>query len=125
MDKLKFINEQMTVLAVPYEFGEWSSEVKYPYFVGEEITEDAPLTEDGYEASTLLLVGWNRGSYLELETIKEKIKKHFNAISGCCGRTDSGSIAVFYAGSFSIPSGEAELKKIQINLIIKEWKGAM
>ena len=125
MDKLKFINDQMAVLAVPYEFGEWSSKVEYPYFVGEEISEDEPMTEDGYESSTLLITGWNRGSYLDLETIKEQIKRHFNPITGLCGRTDSGSIAVFFAGSFNVPTGEADLKKIQINLSIKEWKGAM
>jgi hypothetical protein len=115
----------MAVLAVPYEFNQWSSEITYPYFVGDEINEDEPMTEDGYEYSTLLLVGWHRGSYLELENMKEKIKKHFNSITGCCGKTDDGTIAVFYAGSFSIPSGEADLKKIQITLSIKEWKGVM
>lgn len=123
MDKLKFINEQMDVLAVPYEFGdEWTSEVKYPYFVG-EFTEEPPTTEDGAEQSTLLLTGFNRGGYIELETIKAIIKKHFNPVYGCRAKTDSGSIAVFFDGSFYVPTGEADLKKIQINLLIKEWKG--
>lgn len=124
MDKLKFINEQMDILAVPYEFGdEWTSEVKYPYFVG-EITEDSPMTEDGAEESTLLLTGFSRTGYLEMETLKAIIKNHFNPITGCCGKTDSGSIAVFYDGSFYVPTGEADLKRLQINLKIKEWKGA-
>lgn len=122
MDKLKFIKEQMDILAIPYEFGMWTSEVVYPYFVG-EITEEPVTTEDGLEESTLILTGFHRGQYIDIETAKNKIKAHFNPITGLCAKTDSGSIAVFFDGSFYVPSGEAELKKIQINLKIKEWKG--
>ena len=73
MDKLQFINEQMDILSVPYEFDEWTSKVQYPYCVG-EITETEPTTEDGYEQSTFLLTCFNRGSdgvLLKLEEIKE------------------------------------------------------
>ena len=121
MDKLKFISEQMDILAVPYEFGEWASDIKYPYFVG-EITEEEPTTEDGLEQSTMLLNGFCRGKYIDLETIKEKIKSHFSPIYGLSGQTDSGAIVVFYAGAFYVPTGEDDLKRIQINLQIKEWK---
>lgn len=122
MDKLKFISDQMDILEVPYEFMEWTSKVVYPYFVG-EITETEPDTEDGKEESTMILTGTHRGTYLELETIKENIKKHFHPIHGLRGQTDSGSIAVYYGGAFYVPTGEADLKRIQINLNIKEWKG--
>ena len=123
MDKLKFINKQLTALDIPYEFGEWTTAVKYPYFVG-EITEEPISTEDGLEQSTLLLTGFHRGKYIDLETVKAKIKKHFHPIHGLRGQTESGSIAVFFGGAFPVPTGEMDLKKIQINLIIKEWKGA-
>ena len=122
MDKLKFINEQMDILAVPYEFGEWTSKVKYPYSVG-EITEEPITTEDGLEESTMILTIFHRGRYIDMEIIKDKIKKHFNPISGLCTKTGRGSVAVFFDGSFYIPTGEADLKKMQINLKIKEWKG--
>lgn len=124
MDELKFIKEQMDVLAVPYEFGEWTSDIKYPYFVG-EYTEEPTETEDGKEISTFILNGFHRGKYIDLETIKAKIKKHFDPCFGLRAKTDSGSIAVFFDGAFYIPTGEADLKKIQINLIIKEWKGVL
>lgn len=124
MDKLKFINEQMDSIAVPYEFPEWTSPVIYPYGVG-EITEDPITTEDGAEESTLLLTFFNRGKMIDLLEIKEKIKKHFPPVYGLRGDTEGGAIAVFYDGFLSIPSGEADLKKIQINLKIKEWKGAV
>jgi hypothetical protein len=122
MDKLKFINEQMDILAVPYEFGEWTSKIQYPYSVG-EITEEPVTTEDGLEESTLILTCFHRGKYIDLETIKNIIKKHFDPVFGLRDTTDSGTIAVFFDGSFYIPTGEADLKKLQINLKIKEWKG--
>ena len=125
MEKLKFINEQMGIIAVPYEFGEWSSEITYPYFVG-EITEEPTETEDGRESSTMLLTGFHRGKMIDLLSVMEKIKSHFSPIHGLRAETDSGSsIAVFFDGYFVIPSGEADLKKIQINLKIHEWKGAI
>ena len=123
MDKLKFINEQMDMISVPYEFGEWTSPVSYPYGVG-EITEEPITTEDGAEQSTLLLTFFHRGKMIDLLTIKEKIKKHFPPVYGLRGDTEGGAIAVFYDGFFTIPSGEAELKKIQIDLKIIEMKGA-
>lgn len=125
MEKLQFINEQMNILAVPYEFGEWSSNVQYPYCVG-EINEEPTTNEDGFEQSTLLLTCFNRGSkgvLLGLEEIKAKIKKHFHPIYGIRGKTHDCAFAIFYDGAFYIPTNEAELKKLQINLVIKEWKG--
>ena len=125
MEKLKFINAQMTAIAVPYEFVQWTSDVKYPYFVG-EITEEPTMTEDGLEESTMLLTGFSRGKLIDLETVKERIKSHFNPIYGLTAQLDSGStIAVFFDGSFYVPTEEADLKKIQINLKIKLWKGAV
>ncbi len=127
MDKLQFINEQMDILSVPYEFDEWTSKVQYPYCVG-EIVETEPTTEDGYEQSTFLLTCFNRGSegvLLKLEGIKAKIKKHFPSIYGLRAATESGAIAVYYGGADYIPTNEAGLKRLQINLIIKDWKGAI
>lgn len=125
MEQLKFIKEQMDAIAVPYEFMQWTSEVKYPYFVG-ELTEDPTDTEDGRESSTMLLTGFSRGKYVDMEIIKEKIKSHFSPVYGLRGQTDSGAtIAVFYDNAFYVPTGEADLKKLQINLKIFLWKGAI
>lgn len=122
MNKLGFISEQLESLSVPYEFGEWTGDVQYPYWVG-EITEEPPISEDGAEESTLILTGFHRGKFIDLETVKEEIRKHFDPIYGLRAETDSGTIAVFFDGSMYLPTGEGELKKIQINLKIKEWKG--
>lgn len=123
MDKLKYISEQMDLIAVPYNFGEWTAPVVYPYGVG-EITEDPITTEDGAEQSTLLLTFFHRGKMIDLLEIKNRIRRHFPPIYGLRGKTQDGAIAVFYDGFFLVPSGEADLKKIQINLKISEWKGA-
>ena len=69
-----------------------------------------------------ILTGFHRGKYVVLEEHKNKIKKHFDPDYGLRASTDSGTIAVFFNGSFYVPTGEADLKKIQINLLIKEWK---
>ena len=123
MEKLKFIKEQMESIGVPYEFGQWTSDITYPYFVGEQPSPEAFPAEDGSEESTILVTGFHRGKIIDLETVKQKIKSHFSPIHGLRSKTDSGSIAVFYDGAFYIPTGEADFKKIQINLTIKEWKG--
>lgn len=122
MDKLKFTNKEMDAIAVPYQYGEWKGKVVYPYGVG-EIIEEATMTEDGAEESTLMLTFWHRGSLIELEEIKAKIKKHFHPIYGLRSDTDSGTIAAFFDTAFLVPSGEADIFKMQINLKIKEWKG--
>ena len=126
MEKLKFINEQMEAIAVPYDFDVWTSEeIPNLYFVG-EITEEPAITEDGRESSTMLLTGFCRGKMIDLLAVMEKIKSHFNPVHGLRVTTSSGStIAAFFDGYFSIPSGEADLKKIQINIKIYEWKGAI
>ena len=124
MQVLKLINEQMDILSIPYEFGEWTATTQtYPYFVGEVLSNETMLAEDGMTETNFILTGFHRGKAIQLETIKERIRKHFNAVSGLRVKTDSGAIVALYDGSFYIPSGEADLKKIQINIKILEWKG--
>lgn len=124
IEVLQFINTELESAGVPYEFLEWTSPVNYPYFVG-EYNEFEPTSESGEEDKTFILTGFCRGedARLKLEKMREKIKKAFPALEGRTAILESGSgIAVFYSNSFYIPSGEAELFKIQINLSIKLWK---
>lgn len=122
MDKLNFIKKQMEALTIPYAYMEWTAKLQYPYWVG-ECSETPSETEDGGEESVFILTGTTRGSWYDLELQKDRIKKHFPAVSGLREKTDSGSIAVFFASAMPIPTGEADLKRIEINLVIKEWKG--
>lgn len=120
---LKIVSDGMTSMGIEYGFGVYSKyPVIYPYYVG-EYTEREPMTEDGLQESTILLTGFHRGTWLELEGTKEKIENYFNRVSGKTVITDNGSaVAIFYAGSMIVPTGDAELKSIQINLHVKEWK---
>lgn len=123
MEKLKFIKNQMAALNIPYEFGAWTGKVTYPYFTG-ELIEATPLTEDGKTEAAFILTGFHKGTYLDLEQIKEKIKNHFDSITGYAEKTAAGVVVGWYDNSVYIPQDAADLKVIQINLILKEWKGA-
>lgn len=120
---LKVVSDGMTELGLEYEFGEYTKEpIVYPYFVG-EYTETEPMTEDGLQETTFMLSGFSRGTWLTLENAKEKIERYFNKVYGKTVMVDDGSaVAVFYGSSLIVPTGDEELKKIQINLQCKEWK---
>ena len=120
---LKVVSDGMTELGLEYEFGEYTKEpIVYPYFVG-EYTEQEPMTEDGLQETTFLLSGFSRGTWLTLENAKAKIENYFNKVYGKTVMVDDGSaVAVFYGNSLIVPTGDEELKKIQINLQCKEWK---
>lgn len=111
----------MENIGIPYEFMRWTSNITYPYWVG-EYSEVATETEDGYEEYTFMISGTARDAWLELLNEAEKIKNHFPK-HGMRFATDDGAVVIFYENNFPVPTGEADLKRIQINLQIKAWKG--
>ncbi len=118
-ETLKFISDVLTNAGINYEFGQWSGEIVYPYFVG-EYTESEPMTEDGLLQSTFMLNGFSRSTWLALEQAKETIEKLFsNSVQVLAS---GNGVCIFYAGTLIIPENDPELKRMQINLTIKEWK---
>lgn len=122
---LNIISNAMEALGLNYGFGEYQlgedEEAPEIYFVG-EYQEIDTINEDGMQESSFLLTGFSRGSWLALENAKEDIRDYFNKVSGKTVIADDGTaVAIFYANSFVVPTGDAELKKIQINLDVKEW----
>ena len=117
---LKFISEKLERLKIPYAFEEWTAnEVPDPYFVGEyNEVESTEREENGYQETTFILTGTGRKG-LGLEQAKEIIE---NNITETAILPNGNGIAVFYSNSFPVPTGDAELKRIQINLTIKEWR---
>ncbi len=118
---LKVVSEGMDALNLEYGFGVYSGDSTDLYFVG-EYTEDEPMNEDGMQETAFLLTGFCRGSWLTLENAKERIENYFHKVSGKTVMAEDGSaVAVFYANALIVPTGDAELKRIQINLHCKEW----
>lgn len=121
IEGLGFITNCFAEMGIPYEFMEWTQEVSFPFFVGEYSEIESP-NEDGLEEGTFILTGVTTRSYLELEVVKEMVKNYFGK-DGLTAILDSGSgIAVSYETSFPIPIDEQDIRRIQINLSIKEWR---
>lgn len=122
MNLFGIIAAEMCDLGLNYDFMECNTRmIQYPYWVSEP--SGSPITtEDGYEETTVILTGTTNGTWLELEQAREKIQKRFHPISGLHAPTDDGAVAIYYNNGFMVPTGEANLKRIQINLQCKEWR---
>lgn len=116
---LNYIADELEAISINYQFGEWTSDpVPNPYFVGEYTQPDSMTrNEDGFQETTLLLTGTGT-TWIGLESAKATIE---NNISKTAILPNGNGIAVFYSGSLIVPTGDAALKRIQINLTIKEW----
>lgn len=127
-EALKIISDAMENLGISYSYMGEGLETDeegnpvYPYYVG-EYQEIEPMYESGQQESLFLLTGYSRTSWEVLENDKNKIEKYFPCDTGRIAITESGSaVAVFYLRSTPVRTTDAELKKIQINLDVKEWR---
>lgn len=118
---LKYVSDMMDSLNIPYAYMQWNDHPPDNYYFVGEYAESAMVTreEDGRQDTTFILRGFTRGDWLALEQAKELIEKH-------CTKTailpDGTGIAVFYESGMVVPTYDAELKSIKINLQIQEWK---
>lgn len=121
---LRSVKAAMKALNLNYGFVTYNKKpIVYPYFVG-EYTETEAISEDGLQEATIMLTGFARGSdaWKSLETAKQAIENYFTR-GGKAYREDDGTTAVImYGYSFPVPKEDAELKSVQINLSVKEWK---
>lgn len=116
---LKYIDDLLTAAGIPYQFQEWTGDFVYPYYVG-EYTESEPTAEDGLQESTFMITGTTDGSYAQLEDYKSKIKAACENAQTIL--PNGNGLAISYAGSINVPTGNAKMKRQQINLTIKEWE---
>ena len=118
---LKYISDLLKSIGINYEFMRWNSGIPPDvYFVGEYI-ESPSMTkeENGFQETTFILRGFTYGEWMLLEQEKAKIEANVTKTA----ILDNGSgIAVFYESSNPVPTGDADLKSIKINLNIQEWK---
>ena len=119
---LSEIKKGMKALGINYDYMQWRGEPVYPYWVG-EYQEIEPLNEDGMQETAFTLTGFSRRTFLDLEKDKEKIREYFNSVTGRRVAAGGSVVAIFYVNALgNIPTGDPELKKIQVNLTVKEWK---
>lgn len=120
-ETLGFIKEALEGAGIAYEFGGWTSDtVPSPYFVG-EYEEQEPMNEDGLQNISFILSGTGRRTWLELEQAKATIESLFSKTTGKTAILGHSGVAVFYDRASIVPTGDAELKRIEIYLTIKEW----
>ncbi len=119
---LKIVSDAMSSLGLEYGYVTYRKyPIVYPYFVG-EYTETESFSESGHREGTFLLTGFTRDDWVTLENAKERIENYFNKVSGKIVMAENGSaVAIFYASSMVVPTGDLELKRIQINLHTNEW----
>lgn len=120
-EPLKLISGGMAAIGLNYAFERWEDDPKYPYFTG-EYQESPAESEDGMQESDFILTGWHRGRIADLEEAKEKIENYFYRDGRTAIAPNGNAVVVSYSNSFVVPSGDAELKKIEIHLNVKEWK---
>ena len=120
-DALKLISDGMASLGLNYAFIEWKDKPAYPYFTG-EYQESPAVTEDGLQGADFILTGFTRGSWNDLETAKQKIENFFYRDGKVTIAPSGNAVVISYSNSFVIPTGDAELKRIEIHLDVKEWK---
>ena len=121
---LKFINDVIVAAGIHYEFLEYTSSLEdiSTYWVG-EYNEEEPYTEDGLSETQFILTGTGKEFWKDLEREREIIKNLFPDARGKTAILDDGSgIAVFYCNAFPVPTGDGFLKRLQINLKVKEWE---
>lgn len=118
---MEYVSNLMQSMGIPYAFYQWST--KPPddyYFVGEYLEAPSPTKEEnGWQETTFILRGFTRKTWLLLEQAKEKIEKNFAKTAILA---NGAGIAVLYDSAMVVPTGDAELKSIKINLKIQEWK---
>ena len=116
---LTFIADKMAAAAIPYEFGEWTGTVSYPYCVG-TLRTDEHRYEDGCTAGTLTVDVWSRGSKLDAVQTADKIAELFENMQEV---RDDLLFFVRFAGADTIPTGEMDLFRIEVRLSVSMGKG--
>ena len=118
---LGYIADLMKSIGIPYEFMRWNSGIPPDgYFVGEYIEVPSMTREEnGFQETTFILRGFTKETWLVLEQAKEKIEKN---IPKTAILVDGPVVAVFYESATVVPTNDADLKSIKINLKIQEWK---
>lgn len=119
IELLTAFKEALDSLGIEASFRTYAGK-KYPYMTY-EYTETNTTHEDGSTDGDLLCEIWTRGTFAELIGIKEKLKDYFKQKNIKVGN----NVYHFdYASSTPEDTGDSELKKLQVSITTKYWRGA-
>ena len=113
-DVLELISDEMERLNIPYTFNGWDSEQEIPKFIG-DITEVKNPYEDGKNEYSFNLTGFGQ-TYDQLYSYAEALKKEYKNSKLVNG------MVITYENTDNIPNNSEDLKQIQINFNIKNWR---
>lgn len=117
---MKYVSSLINSTGVPCQYMRWNGTLPTTYWTW-EYTEVPSMTlkENGYQETTVFLRGFTSGDWLALEEGKETIEK-------ACGVTailkDGTGVTVSYDSAMVVPTGDAQLKSIKVDLTVQEWK---
>lgn len=118
----KLLDKRMSAV-VQYALGRWKgkpADEKSCYWVGEALEVESPnKSENGMQEYNLILRGFTRGTVMLLEQEKEKIERH---VPCTLVLADGTGIVILYDYANMVPTGDAELKSMKINMTIQEWR---
>jgi hypothetical protein len=118
---IEFFNNRMSAV-VQYAFDIWkgsAADESSCYWVCSEYTEvnEPNRVEQGKETTSVILRGYTRGTKTMLNMESERIKKSVP----CTTVLDDGTgIAIMYDYGMIVPTGDADLKSMKINMTIQE-----
>lgn len=120
---IEYLNERMSAV-VQYALGRWegnAADGESCYWVLSDYTEvqSSNRTETGMQETGVILRGFTRGKLTLLEKDKEKIAKH---VPSTTVLEDGTGVAILYGYGMIVPTGDADLKSMKINMTIQEWR---
>lgn len=118
-ETLGYITQLLTDSGLNYAFGRWNGDLVFPYWIG-EYSETDSMYEDGMLESDFILTGTTEGTWLELQEEKEKVEKLFRDRTTILA---SGvGVSMSFERSLIVPTESDTLKRVQINISVKEWR---
>ena len=118
-ETLSYINSLLTSSGLNYAFSRWNGELKFPYWIG-EYSEIDSINEDGMVETDFILTGTTENSWLELQMEKEKVERLFRNKTDIL--TSGIGVSMSFERSLIVPTESDTLKRIQINISVKEWR---
>lgn len=118
---MEYVSGMMGGLTLPHAPWRYSKKPLPDLYFSSDYNEvpSATAEENGMRPVTVILRGYTRGEMLSLFVAAGKIEKS-------CAKTvilpDGTGLAVFYDSAMAVPTGDAQLKSIKINLNIQVWR---